>query len=98
MTHDKKLALIQEQISSGLTQAEFCAKKSINLPTFRQWKYRRAKSKVAMANHPYFVELIPMVAPDAPAIVSICSGQFRIDGPQGFDRVQLRAILESIPC
>lgn len=93
MTPKDKKALIHEQKTSGLTQVEFCAKKSIKLSAFRQWKYTNPKTKRVS---PQFVELIPKDDPIVPIV--IYSGHYRVEVPVGFDKRHLQAVLEAMPC
>lgn len=93
MTHEDKQALVKEQQTSGLTQAEFCTAKSIKLASFRQWKYHRAKLQ---GNPPQFVQLVP--ASPIASRITVIAGRFRVDVPEDFERTHLRAVLESLPC
>ena len=39
-SHDQWRELIEEQARSGLTQAAFCASRSLSVTSFQQWKRR----------------------------------------------------------
>ena len=93
MTKEEKAALIREQASSGLTQANFCAAKSISPKSFRQWKYAQ---RLADHGKPAFVELVAKPSPAMPLV--IVAGRFRIEVPAGFDKAHLSLLLQSLPC
>jgi hypothetical protein len=93
MTKEEKITLIHQQQNSGLSQVEFCAKKSIQVSAFRQWKYKHNKSHNLGEK---FVELIPTLSQSMPIAVTI--GRYRVEVPVHFDRAHLRSVLESLPC
>jgi hypothetical protein len=93
MTKEEKISLITEQLTSGMTQAQFCSAKSIKVTAFRQWRYACKKSSDSI---PKFVELIPTQKPAQQ--ITLCIGRYRIDVPANFDKAYLRAVLESLPC
>jgi len=67
--------------------------KSIQVTTFRQWKYARKKSNGTI---PKFVELIPLQ--NSTQHITLSVGRYRVDVPANFDKAHLRAVLESLPC
>ena len=93
MTKEEKAALVREQASSGLTQSQFCAERSISPKSFRQWKY---VLRLADLGKPAFVELVGKSCPSKPLVV--VAGRFRVEVPADFDGVHLASLLRSLPC
>jgi hypothetical protein len=58
--------LIHTQTKSGLTEAEFCAQRSLSLTRFSHWKRRLEKATPDMANDAHWMEL-PTIATTAPS-------------------------------
>ena len=89
MTRQEQQAIIEKQAVSGQTQVAYCDSHGISLSRFRQWKYR----KTPKAQPPTFVELVANTFPN----IELVCGRFTLKLPVGFDRTQLRAILEVLP-
>jgi len=96
MTKEEKKTLIQGQIESGLSQIEFCKQHNLNVNSFRQWKNSFKRHLEPL--RPTFVELIPLQNASSITHITILVGKYRVEIPSHFDKVTLRAILESIPC
>jgi hypothetical protein len=93
MTKSEKIKMVQAQQNSGLSARAFCAKHSIKLGTFQQWKYRWR-----LHIPPAFVEIIAGPPTTALPVVSVLKGSYRVEVPAGFDREHLTAVLDAIPC
>jgi hypothetical protein len=96
---------------SGLTQAEFCARRNISLPTFRYHLYkpsRRSGSPRSVAGThsaatPLFLPLVcspppqpGLVPPPAAPIEIILSDGLRVVVAPGFDPQTLRRVVDAL--
>ncbi len=107
-------ALLNDFRRSGLTQAEFCRRREISLPSFRNHLYKPNRSKSPSSNDrsaagvgPRFlpVSIIPDPTPSIPVsqphLEFILSNGRRIAVAPGFDPQTLRhliAVVEERPC
>ena len=107
-------ALLNDFRRSGLTQAEFCRRREISLPSFRNHLYKPSLSTSASsddrsatgAGHPFLpVTIIPVPTPSIPAsqthLELILSNGRRIAVAPGFDPQTLHhliAVVEERPC
>jgi hypothetical protein len=103
--------LIAQWRLSGLTQAEFCARRGISLPTFRYHLYKprrcsgspRSLAATNTADSPLFLPVVcspalqPGLAPSsASPIELILSDGLRIAVAPGFDPQTLRRIVDAL--
>ena len=95
--------VITEQERGDLTQGEFCAKRGLELETFRNWKYRLARGerrdKVARPEAP--VRFVPVRIVDradnvASGVELALAGGRVVRVARGFDVETLRRLVEAI--
>jgi hypothetical protein len=95
--------VIAEQERGDLTQGEFCAKRGLELNTFRNWKYRLARGErrdgVARPDEP--VRFVPVRIVDRAAdlgsgVELALSGGRVVRVARGFDVETLRRLVEAI--
>jgi hypothetical protein len=110
-TLDSWPSLIARWKLSGLTQAEFCARHGISLPTFRYHLYKpsrrsgpdRALAGTHSAAAPLFLPVVcspappPDRAPSAPSPIQvILSDGVRVAVAPGFDPETLRRVVDAL--
>ena len=102
--------LIAQWRLSGLTQAEFCARRGISLPTFRYHLYKPRRHSGsphtldnAAADTPLFLPVVcspasqPGLAPSAASPIEVILGDgLRIAVAPGFDPQTLRRIVDAL--
>jgi hypothetical protein len=97
---------------SGLTQAEFCLRRGLSLPTFRYHLYKPSRSsrlpgpspEAATNGTPLFLPVVcspapqpgGLLAPSASPIEVILSDGLRIAVTPGFDPQTLRSVVDAL--
>jgi len=104
--------LIAQWRLSGLTQAEFCTRRGLSLPTFRYHLYKPSRGsgspgpppETATNGTPLFLPVVcppaprrgELLAPPASAIEVILSDGLRIAVTPGFDPQTLRRVVDAL--
>ena len=90
------LALIEEQVRSGMTMKAFAAANGITLSTLGYWKYKRARRREQSSA----AQLMPVrvvddasVAPRVAPIELVLRGGLLVRVPAGFDESTLLRVL-----
>jgi hypothetical protein len=86
---------LDDQLSSGLSQRDFCASRGLSLASFGYWKKRLAKVDSASASGPLFLP----VRPERPRFESVRlshPGGLTIEIPIGSDLRWIRRLLEEV--
>jgi hypothetical protein len=86
---------LDDQLSSGLSQRDFCASRGLSLASFGYWKRRLARSDLTSACDPLFVPFHPE-RPHPDSVRLSRPGGLTVEIPFGSDLRWIRRLVEEV--